>query len=84
MKYQIAILPRAVKELAALQEHDRLRIQTTISALGGNPHPYGVKKLAGRGGYRIRSGHYRVIFEIDNSAGVITVLHVGHRKDVYG
>ena len=42
-----------------------------------------VRKLAGREGWRIRVGNYRVIYEIDDSARQVTILHVGHRKDVY-
>jgi mRNA interferase RelE/StbE len=83
MSYQIAILPRAVKELGALPERDRVRLCANIEALAGNPRPHGAKKLIGRDGYRIRSGHYRVIFEINDRARLVTVLHVGHRKDVY-
>ena len=42
-----------------------------------------MKKLAGRDGYRIRSGDYRVVFEIDDRLRTVTILHVGHRKDIY-
>jgi mRNA interferase RelE/StbE len=34
-------------------------------------------------GWRIRIGNYRVAYEIDDSGQVVTVLHVGHRRDVY-
>jgi mRNA interferase RelE/StbE len=83
MNYRIAILRRAVKELFALPEHDRLRVQEEIRTLAGNPRPVGVKKLTGRDGYRIRSGHYRVIYEISDAQQTVTILHIGHRKDVY-
>ena len=56
MSHQLAILRRAVKELAQLPEKVRLRIEADIEALAENPRPHGVKKLAGRDGYRIRSG----------------------------
>ena len=47
------------------------------------PRPAGYKKLVGREGWRIRSGDYRMIYEIDHSGEKITVLHIGHRRDVY-
>jgi mRNA interferase RelE/StbE len=83
MSHQLAILRRAVKELAQLPRKDRLRIEADIEALAENPRPHGVKKLTGRDGYRIRSGDYRVVFEINDQLRTVTVLHVGHRKDIY-
>ena len=43
----------------------------------------GCRKLSGREGWRIRVGSYRVVYEIDDELQVVTVLHVGHRRDVY-
>jgi mRNA interferase RelE/StbE len=83
MSYQLAILRRAVKEMAQLPEKDRLRTEADIEALAANARPRGVKKLTGRDGYRIRSGDYRVVYEINDRLRTVTVLHVGHRKDVY-
>jgi mRNA interferase RelE/StbE len=39
--------------------------------------------LTGRAGWRIRVGIYRVIYEINDVQRHITILHVGHRRDVY-
>jgi len=83
MSYQLAILRRAVKELARLPEKDKRRIEADIEALAASPRPHGSKKLTGRDGYRIRSGDYRVVYEIDDRRRMVIVLHVGHRKDVY-
>jgi mRNA interferase RelE/StbE len=43
----------------------------------------GCKNLTGRDGWRIRAGDYRVIYEIDDAGQTVTVLHVGHRRDIY-
>ena len=83
MSYQVAILRRAVKELAHLPDKERLRIQADIESLAVNPRHHGVKKLTGRPGYRARSGNYRVVFEVDDQSRSVTILHVGHRKDIY-
>jgi mRNA interferase RelE/StbE len=40
-----------------------------------------VKRLKGQAGCRLRSGDYRVIFFED--AKTITVVAVGHRRDIY-
>ena len=51
--------------------------------LGDDPKPHGSIKLSGRDGRRIRVGDYRVIYEIDGDAHEVTVLDVGHRRDIY-
>ena len=83
MSYEVAILRRAVKELAQLPRKDRFRVEADVEALGSNPRPHGSRKLTGRDGYRIRSGDYRVVYEINDRLQSVTVLHVGHRKDIY-
>ena len=59
------------------------RIKETIFELAKNPRPLGCKKLTGRDGWRIRVGKYRVIYEINDKEKTITILHIGHRKDIY-
>ena len=83
MSYQLLILRRAQKELAALPKVDYERMRDAIAALAANPRPAGCKKLVGREGWRIRSGDYRAIYEIDDAQKKVTVLHIGNRRDVY-
>lgn len=83
MSYELLILRRAQKELANLPKIDYGRVRDAMGALATNPRPTGCKKLVGREGWRIRSGNYRVIYEIDDAQQKVTVLHVGHRRDVY-
>lgn len=83
MSYEVFILRRAQKELADLPKTDYERMRDAVMALAENPRPAGCKKLTGREGWRIRSGDYRAIYEIDDAQKRITVLHVGNRRDVY-
>jgi mRNA interferase RelE/StbE len=83
MSYSIFILRRAQGELRKLPGESYERVKEAIRKLSEEPRPGGCKKLAGRDGWRIRVGDYRVIYEIDDKARIITVLHVGHRRDVY-
>ncbi len=83
MSYEVLILRRAQKELADLPKADYERVRDAVVALTENPRPAGCKKLVGREGWRIRSGDYRVIYEIDDTQQKVTVLHIGHRRDVY-
>ena len=83
MSYSIGILRRAQKELAQLPKQEYERVKLAIESLSQDPRPQGCKKLAGREGWRIRVGDYRVIYEIDDTQQALTILHIGHRRDVY-
>ncbi len=65
----------------------RRQIVSRIKSLVDDPHPPGSKKLRGTGEdeeiYRIRSGNYRVLYEVRENPNEIVVLDIGHRKDIY-
>ena len=83
--YSLSIKPSAARELEAVgTKADRVRIVGKIQALANNPRPNGSEKLAGFDDrYRVRQGHYRVVYQIDDAATAVTIYKVGHRKDVY-
>lgn len=83
MTYSLLILRRAQKELAGLPESVYNRIKLAIQKLAEDPKPRGSRKLSGREGWRIRIGEYRIVYDIDNNNHSITILHIGHRRDVY-
>ena len=83
MSYKLLITRNAQKEMANLDNQYIKQIKSDINLLSEEPRPFGYSKLKGRDGYRIKSGDYRVIYEIDDDKLEITILHVGHRKDVY-
>jgi mRNA interferase RelE/StbE len=73
----------AVKELERVPTKDRHRIVTRIGALADNPRPAGAEKLSGDDKYRIRQGDYRILYEIVDTALIVTVVRVGNRREVY-
>ena len=81
--YAITILRRAQKELADLPHEPYLRVRDAVFTLTEEPRPQGSKKLSGRAGWRIRVGSYRVVYEIDDPNHRITIMHIGHRRDIY-
>ena len=83
MSYRVEILPRAAKALKKLPHSEYRRVRDAIRALGGDPRPSGCRKLVGRDGWRIRVGNYRVIYKIEDTIRVVTVIDAGHRKDIY-
>ncbi len=81
--YKIFIKPSAAKELEAVPRKDRLRIVEKIRGLSSNPRPPCYEKLSGEEKYRIRQGDYRVLYSIQEDEIVITIVKVGHRREVY-
>lgn len=83
MSYTLLILRRAQKQLAKLPVEVYELVLDGIRALALEPRPPGCLKLTGRPGWRIRIGNYRVIYEIDDDRQVVTILDVGHRREIY-
>ena len=84
MTYRVEIRPAAVKALAALAKVDQRRIARQIDGLAKDPRPPGVEKLAGvEGLYRVRSGDYRIVYEIQDERVLVLVVRIGHRREVY-
>ncbi len=77
--YQIVFENRVKKDWKKIVQSEHLRIRATINDLAISPRPSGCSKLY-TGDYRIRVGDYRVIYSIDDSAQVIAILAIGHRK----
>ena len=83
MNYEVFLLRRARKALAKIfPPHDE-RLRDALRDLRDEPRPAGSSKLTGRDGYRLRVGDYRILYEIDDAAREVTVLDLGHRRDVY-
>ena len=60
------------------------RVQAAIELLAGEPRPSGAKKLVGGDGeWRVRTGDYRIIYEIHAGILLVLVVAVGHRRDIY-
>ena len=83
--YRLVVKASAGKELDAVEpKRLRQRLVAAIADLADNPRPAGCEKLAGaEDAYRIRQGDYRAVYAIDDSARVVLVVKVGHRREVY-
>jgi len=83
-RYDVFIKPSALKELEAVDsKKDRQRIARVIRSLAEDPRPTGCRKLSGKDKYRIRSGQYRIVYAIEDAIFVVTIVKVGHRREVY-
>ena len=83
MSYSLTILPVAEKQILRLNSPEYDAVRNRVSELRDNPRPAGCRKLHDVTGWRIRVGRYRVVYEIDDSRKLVTILKVAHRKDIY-
>jgi mRNA interferase RelE/StbE len=82
--YRIEVAPAAVRQLRKLDQVARRRIQAAIELLADDPRPAAAKKLVGGGGeWRVRTGDYRIVYEIRDDVLVVLVVAVGHRREIY-
>lgn len=84
MSYAVQFAPAALRQLRQLPRDARRRIQAAIELLAETPRPPGAKKLSGSSGdWRVRTGDYRIIYEIRDAQLIVLVLAAGHRRDIY-
>lgn len=83
-EYAVSLTRTAVKEIARLPPKARGKIGGRLDELGTNPRPHDARRLVGRAkGYRLDVGEYRLLYDVDDPARLVTVWRVKHRKDVY-
>jgi len=73
----------AAKELRGLPGKDVALILKRAESLAEDPRPSGCEKLSGQERYRIRQGRYRILYEITDKELIVTVVKIGHRREVY-
>ncbi len=82
--YTLLIKHSAERDLRGLPEAIFQRVNSKILALRDDPRPPGVGKLTSDlEGWRIRVGDYRIIYQVDDGAQVVTIVRVKHRREVY-
>jgi len=81
--YSVTLSKTAQKQLDRLPDNIAFPLLNAISRLATNPRPQGYKKLKGRDGFRIRQGNYRIIYDINDAVLIVTVIAIGHRKNIY-
>ena len=84
MNYKIEVSRAAYKALKDIPLADLRRIHSKIEKLKKEPFPNGSEKLEGNEElFRIRSGDYRVIYQVLKARLLILIVKIGHRREIY-
>jgi mRNA interferase RelE/StbE len=82
--YEVRLAPAAVRQLRKLDPPGRRRVQAAIDLLAEDPRPPGARQLVGGAGeWRVRTGDFRIIYDIRDGELLVLVVTVGHRRDVH-
>ncbi len=81
MTYRVEVAAAAVRQLRKLDRAARRRVQAASELLAAEPQPSGAKKpVGGNGEWRVRTGDYRIVFEIHDNVLLVLVIAVGHGR----
>jgi len=82
-RYSLQFRKSVAKDLRNLPKKDVRRILKRIESLAEDPRPRGCEKITGREIYRVRQGHYRILYEIRDDVLAVLVIKIGSRDGVY-
>ena len=84
MTYSVKIAPTAERQLRKFDPQVRRRVQAAIDLLAQDPRPpKAIQLVGGSGEWRVRTGNYRIIYDIQDDDLIVLVLRLGHRREIY-
>jgi len=85
MNYRVEFTPQAEEDILRLDKSVAQLIVSKIDWLSQSIENIIPAPLKGKfkGKYKLRSGDWRIIYSFDNSAQVITIYALKHRREVY-
>ena len=83
--YRIEIEAEAERDLRRLPRNTARRIRSKLLALAEDPFARNrnVKKLSGRDAWRLRIGAWRVLYMVDSTNQVISIMVIRPRGSAY-
>lgn len=81
--YSLAFKKSVLKDMRSIPRKDQKILLKKIQLLASNPFPPQSQKLTAKEQYRLRWGHYRVLYTIKKKELIIVVVKIASRKDAY-
>ena len=84
MPYRVEISRRAERQFDSLPREAQVRVNNLFDVLAADPRSHGAVKMQGHAAlYRMRTGDWRVVYEIRGTVLLVLVVAVGHRREIY-
>lgn len=84
MAYKIEFTEEAADQVEGLPKKITSQVIRKIEALATEPRPTQARRLTEHEHlYRVRSGDYRILYQIEDTKLLVLVVKVGNRRDVY-
>ena len=84
MRYRVEITKRAERQFDSLPCEAQVRVNKLFDVLAENPRSHGAMRMQGHANlYRMRTGDWRVMYEIRDNVLLVLVVAVGHRREIY-
>ncbi len=82
---RVVLSPASQRDLRRLSSEVYMRVIPALYALADNPRPAGCLLLRDYESpiWRIRVGDWRILYEIDDHAGLVRIRNVHHRSKAY-
>jgi mRNA interferase RelE/StbE len=82
--YLVKFKPSADRQLRKIPPDQLRRIAAKIDSLAGDPRPPGVEVLEARERlFRVSTGDFGIIYQIQDSVLLVVVVKIGNRREVY-
>jgi len=82
--YKVEFTEEAAEQVEALPKKIAGQVIRKIEALAIEPRPTQARRLTEHEHlYRVRSGDYRILYQIEDAKLLVLVVKVGNRRDVY-
>jgi mRNA interferase RelE/StbE len=82
-EFKVCFKESVEKDFSTIPKKNLQKILNRIEAPTKDPRSPGHEKLTGQERYRVRQGHYRIVYSIQDKELKVWVVTDGHRKDVY-
>lgn len=82
--YKLQFTDTAIKNLNKLDKKIKFQIYKKIESLKIPSGAHNIKKLKGyETKYRLRSGDYRIVYDVYEDKSVVLISLIANRKDIY-
>ena len=80
--YELKFDKKAINFLNKLEGKDKKRIWNKLQECKIDPFHY-LQHLENIEGYKLRVGEYRIILDVEKTIKILSVIRIGHRKNIY-